>query len=336
MLSRSVIPVVEPLHFEKVAPASARTINAGVPFASGRPSPAQPFRFTGADADRARATDCLAAAAYYEAGSDPMGQRAVVQVVLNRVRHPAFPKSICAVVFEGSQRTTGCQFTFTCRGALIRYRPTPSAWGGARAIAAAALSGAVDETVGIATHYHTDWVVPAWSASMDKIAKVNTHLFFRWTGWWGGAAALNQPSDIKEPVVAALAGLSPAHAGIGEDALAGAGLTVTAGGHRPVLSTASDPDMFLVELLPGGESGYARRAGALCGTREICRVLGWTDRRRVARALPLSPDQLASLAFSYARDRGTGLERSQWDCERVVRPDPSECLHGGAPRLPGS
>lgn len=91
------------------------------------------------------------------------GQAAVAQVVLNRVRHPAFPGTVCGVVYQGSQRKTGCQFTFTCDGSLTRRTMSQSAWQRARAIAANTLSGNVNSTVGLATHYHTNWVYPYWS-----------------------------------------------------------------------------------------------------------------------------------------------------------------------------
>ncbi|WP_398286925.1 cell wall hydrolase [Sphingomonas daechungensis] len=65
----------------------------------------------------------MTSAVYYEAGQESLdGQRAVAQVVLNRVRHPAFPANVCGVVYEGSTRATGCQFTFTCDGSLMRGR----------------------------------------------------------------------------------------------------------------------------------------------------------------------------------------------------------------------
>lgn len=89
---------------------------------------ARPFAFSAADtSSRERAEQCLAEAIYYEAGSESEdGQRAVAQVVLNRVRHAAFPNSVCGVIYQGSERTTGCQFTFTCDGSLAR---APSANG---------------------------------------------------------------------------------------------------------------------------------------------------------------------------------------------------------------
>src|SRR5690606_26226798 len=128
-----------------------------------RAEPARPFILESAAAeDRGRALSCLTAAIYYEAGAESAnGQRAVAQVVLNRLRHPNFPKTVCGVVFEGAERATGCQFTFTCDGSLARA-PSAAGWKRAEAVAEAALDGFVDEAVGHATHYHAVYVVPYW------------------------------------------------------------------------------------------------------------------------------------------------------------------------------
>src|SRR3546814_10242466 len=154
----------------------ARTANARVPLITKGFVSARPFVYPGNLDNRARARDCMAAAMLYEAGDDGKGQLAVGQVVINRVRHPAFPKSICDVVFQGSERASGCQFTFTCDGALAR-RYSDAAWKRAQDNASMMLAGLVDPAVGLATHYHTDWVRPYWSDSLDKIAVVDTHLF---------------------------------------------------------------------------------------------------------------------------------------------------------------
>lgn len=156
----------------------ARAANAAIPFAEARPVPARPFLFHGTPAGREQAAECLATAALYEAGDDPRGQRAIMQVVLNRVRRPGFPKTICGVVYQGAARKTGCQFSFTCDGSMQR-RPERSGWGAARKAAKRALAGHVFRPVGTATHYHTDWIVPYWIDSLDKIAKVRTHIFYR-------------------------------------------------------------------------------------------------------------------------------------------------------------
>ncbi|MEH3099936.1 cell wall hydrolase [Sphingomonas adhaesiva] len=157
--------------------AQARASNAGVPIAAGARVSAAPFRFRGGPAERAQAVDCLATAALYEVGDDPRGQRAVIQVVLNRVGAPGFPRTICGVVYQGFERTTGCQFSFTCDGS-IRRRTRHVGWSAARRRARAALAGRVFAGVGRATHYHADWMVPYWRDTMTKVAKVDTHLFY--------------------------------------------------------------------------------------------------------------------------------------------------------------
>ncbi len=98
----------------------AQARNAGVAFAAMGPGSASPFTFRGSAADRARARDCLALAGMAEAGGGDDDLRAVMQVILNRVRHPAFSGSVCGVVFEGAQLLTGCQFSFRGDGSLAR------------------------------------------------------------------------------------------------------------------------------------------------------------------------------------------------------------------------
>ena len=194
-----VPPKAEPLLVREIAPQDALAINAAVPISQLPNPPAAPFliRFA-SDADRLRAVECLTAAVYYEAAIEPLdGQRAVAQVVLNRARHPAYPRTVCGVVFQGFERSTGCQFTFTCDGS-IRRTPVPSLWAKARRIAEEALAGKVFAPVGWATHYHTNWVVPYWSSSLVKLANVGTHIFYRWEGGWGRAPAFRfRPAGVE-------------------------------------------------------------------------------------------------------------------------------------------
>jgi len=143
---------------------------------------AHAFVSRGTGLDKARALDCLAKAVYYEAASESEGgQRAVAQVVLNRVTHPAYPKTVCGVVYQGSQRRTGCQFTFTCDGSL-RRKPSATSWARALSVARSALSGQVYAPVGLATHYHTVWVNPYWAPSLANIGTIGAHRFYRWPG----------------------------------------------------------------------------------------------------------------------------------------------------------
>jgi spore germination cell wall hydrolase CwlJ-like protein len=206
-------PAPPPLLLKQVAPAQALQINQSIPVASGPNPAAQPFLFKGNPAARSQALQCLASAVYYEAGNqDVDGERAVAQVVLNRVRHPAFPASVCGVVYEGSTRTTGCQFTFTCDGSLYR-QPDADGWKRAYAVAQAALSGAVYAPVGYATHYHANYVLPYWASTLAKNAIVGAHIFYRWAGGWGQPAAFIKTYTGHEPSAAALraAALSVVH-----------------------------------------------------------------------------------------------------------------------------
>jgi spore germination cell wall hydrolase CwlJ-like protein len=177
----------------------AKIINAAMPFASGPLHTARPFDLDGTNLDQQRAELCLTQAVYYEAGFEPLeGRRAVAQVILNRLRHPAFPKSVCGVVYQGAGTGT-CQFTFVCDGALYR-RPAEDAWRVAEAIARAALAGYVEKSVGEATHYHADYVAPRWAPLLAKVAQIGQHIFYRWPGAWGQPQAfvgryIGEPRD---------------------------------------------------------------------------------------------------------------------------------------------
>ena len=118
-------PAPAPMTVRPLAPAAAIELNREIPFSAIPNPPARPFVFRGGADVHQRALTCLTAAIYYEAASElEDGQRAVAQVVLNRVRHPAYPATVCAVVYQGSTLPTGCQFTFTCDGSLDRPRST--------------------------------------------------------------------------------------------------------------------------------------------------------------------------------------------------------------------
>ena len=325
----SQLPDVEPVKYAAVSREDAVAFNASIPFSTAPNPPARPFKLADTPSAFDRAADCLAAAQLYEAGDDTEGERAVAQVVINRVRHPAFPKTICGVIFEGSERATGCQFTFACDGALGRHRFGEAAWTRARLVARAALSGSVYKPVGHATHYHTDWVVPYWSASLDKVTAVGTHLFFRWTGWWGTPAAFNRTIDRDEPLIAKLASVSPAHAAamVADDAapaLANGGASAV---HRPYPEVANYPDTFIVKLdKPVAPDELPAIAAFNCGNRDYCKFMVWTDPKAVSGVVPLSTDEIASMAFSYLRDRSTGYDKPLWNCTIFARPDKSQCM----------
>lgn len=211
-----------------LAPAQAKELNQAQPLAASDNPAASPFTPAFAESsERLKSINCLASAIYYEAGAESeAGQRAVAQVVLNRVRHVAYPDSVCGVVYQGAERSTGCQFTFTCDGSLAR-RPGASGWARAQRVAEAALSGEVFARVGRALHYHADYVVPYWSSSLVKSAVVGAHIFYLSPGSAGRAAAFTAryagiEPDLRPAVVRADAG-APEEAPVAETGFAKAG-----------------------------------------------------------------------------------------------------------------
>ncbi|MBV9840245.1 MAG: cell wall hydrolase [Sphingomonadaceae bacterium] len=338
-------PPVELKLFAPVSPTDARALNDRVPFVAGPVKPAPPFKFAGPPVDRAAAETCLAAAAYYEAGDDAEGEQAVAQVVLNRLRHPAFPKTVCGVVFEGAERRSGCQFTFTCDGALAR-RPSEAAWNRARDVADRALSGYVDKPVGTATHYHAAYVVPYWKASLDKLAAVAGQIYYRWHGAWGQPAALAlRPAggERLDPRLSALPGAQAVLVGGGDQLdvanAAGAALPslsipgVPRTALRGSLVRAMDGDagQYVLQLASsGGASGYAEIARAICRSRADCIVMGWLRADHVPAKLPVLPARMQSMAFLYRKSSILDLAKAYWNCGQVARANRSDCLPGTA------
>ncbi len=122
---------------------------------------------------------CLSQAIYYEArGETQRGQIAVAEVIMNRARSGYYPASICGVVYQGSHRSTGCQFTFTCDGSL-NQRPRGRAWDRAQRVATAVMLGYTRPITQGATHYHTHAVNPVWNSGLVETTSIESHVFYR-------------------------------------------------------------------------------------------------------------------------------------------------------------
>lgn len=174
---------------QTLSQAEAARLNAVMPIGLATAAPAPAFVLTGRPAERARAELCLAQAVYYEAALEPpAGQAAVAQTILNRVRHPDFPKTVCGVVYQGASQP-GCQFSFACDGSRDRP-PIEPYWSRAKQVAAAALNGAVAKAVGSATYYHADYVFPPWSPQLVKVGQFGSQIFYRYPGPKGETQAL--------------------------------------------------------------------------------------------------------------------------------------------------
>ena len=160
----------------KPAPSPARMVAAGAPIAD-----LVAFDFTDFDVARLQAEErtCLAEAIYYEARSESrVGRMAVADVILNRVASPVYPDTICGVVYQGSERRTGCQFSFTCDGSM-KSRRNQRQWREAELLAGAVLAGVRKPVTRGATHYHADYVSPPWAENLSPTATIGTHKFYR-------------------------------------------------------------------------------------------------------------------------------------------------------------
>ncbi|WP_298309154.1 cell wall hydrolase [uncultured Erythrobacter sp.] len=145
------------------------------------------------------ALNCLTQAIYYEAANEPQkGKMAVAQVVMNRMRHPAYPNSVCGVVYQGVNNRV-CQFSFTCDGALLR-KPLQRQWLESLSVAKEAMNGKQLPDVGTATHYHADYVVPKWAYTLAKINVIGRHIFYRFRGRAGEPSAFTAKWKRSESV----------------------------------------------------------------------------------------------------------------------------------------
>ncbi|MEM9105939.1 MAG: cell wall hydrolase [Pseudomonadota bacterium] len=123
---------------------------------------------------------CLASGIYFEARGEPIkGQAAVAQVILNRVRNPAFPDTICGVVYQNKRWRNRCQFSFACDGKRDRVRSAQQ-YALARDVAMAVTAGKIYlDQVGSSTHYHATYVNPKWARTMKRVGKIGLHIFYR-------------------------------------------------------------------------------------------------------------------------------------------------------------
>ena len=121
---------------------------------------------------------CLAKAVYFEARSESeLGQLAVAKVVLNRVKNPDYPKTICGVVYQGSEHRNSCQFSFACDGMANRVR-SPEAWSRAKRIATRAMADDPAIRMLQAVNYHADYVTPGWAKTMKRLIHIGHHIFY--------------------------------------------------------------------------------------------------------------------------------------------------------------
>jgi hypothetical protein len=205
-LSARIGPATTPLFVSMAPNVNSPSTSASQPGVSANYSSLDEGALSFSSEPRGRALDCLTMAIAYEAGHEPFaGQQAVAQVILNRTHLRRFPSSVCGVIFDGSQRMTGCQFTFTCDGS-IRRQLRDSTLESARVAAASVLAGKAPDWVNGATHYHANYVSPYWAVTGTRVRQIGAHIFYRMPGDSGTSAAA--ALSTKEPAIAPLQAFS--------------------------------------------------------------------------------------------------------------------------------
>ena len=133
---------------------------------------------------------CLALNVYHEAKNQSfIGQVAVAQVVMNRVKDKRYPNNVCDVVKQGLTYKWNtsipiknkCQFSWYCDGKSDEVKDEKSyqkILDFARLIMHNGIKF-VDITDG-ATHYHADYVKPDWAKTKTRTTEIGDHIFYRW------------------------------------------------------------------------------------------------------------------------------------------------------------
>ena len=131
---------------------------------------------------------CLALNVYHESKNQSLiGQIAVAQVTMNRVRDERYPDNVCDVVKQGLTYKWNpsihirnkCQFSWYCDGKSDKPKDE-HAWDKAMLVAHGVYYGNLDDFVEGATHYHAHYVLPSWASTKTYITRIDDHIFYRW------------------------------------------------------------------------------------------------------------------------------------------------------------
>ena len=101
---------------------------------------------------------CLSLALYHEARGEPLnGQRAVAEVIMNRVESDRFPDTICGIPTDGDLWADAEMFA---QDAIFNHKSGEKYWGG------------------YYYHYHATSVSPVWAEEMYPAMTIGSHVFY--------------------------------------------------------------------------------------------------------------------------------------------------------------
>ncbi len=121
---------------------------------------------------------CLARTIYWEAkGEGDEEMQAVANVVMNRLKHESFPKTICAIVKQGQERGS-CQFSWWCDGRSDKAND-PDMYDHAKEIGRKVLNGQLGDLTHGALYFHDESVSPEWAKQYIRTAKIGKQIFYK-------------------------------------------------------------------------------------------------------------------------------------------------------------
>jgi spore germination cell wall hydrolase CwlJ-like protein len=124
------------------------------------------------------AITCLARTIYWEARSEAIvAMEAIANVVMNRLGHAGFPKTICDVVRQGREQGS-CQFSWWCDGRPDQAKEDEP-YATAKEIARKALNLQLADRTGGALYFHQRRVTPGWAAKYTKTVQIGEFLFYK-------------------------------------------------------------------------------------------------------------------------------------------------------------
>jgi spore germination cell wall hydrolase CwlJ-like protein len=115
--------------------------------------------------------ECMARTVYHEASNQALrGQLAVAQVILNRTKADAFPRTVCGVIGQPGQFS---------HAPMTASAATSKPWDTAVAISTIAEEDRLAQVAPGALFFHAAYARPAWSRTHERIAQIGDHIFYR-------------------------------------------------------------------------------------------------------------------------------------------------------------
>lgn len=134
--------------------------------------------------------ECMTANIFFEArGESVKGMKGVAKVTTNRVKSKKYPSTVCATVFQPWQFSWVKQQKHATIAAVFKgdLRKFSAADKRAYEKAATIAKDAMNDNLKMqhldkSLWYHADYVKPKWARKLQKVGKIDTHIFYEEKG----------------------------------------------------------------------------------------------------------------------------------------------------------